>query len=259
MRSYPSPYTDIRRRHKVPDWASRGQRPTSTPETSRSYPTAPTFPLAAAPQRTRRKSTRRMLRATRRGIPSAARLISGIHGQDRRELLRPRHHGIRLHPQRHGYKAPRWLAQKETYALTTYFLIQQADRRERRDARQKPAAGEDRMFTFQVSGSSRSHGCRPHRRLAARPNWRCPRIVSDQPSGVLTGLNLLSWRAASPRFLEKEADHLAAGIWPSCVGVGPVRAAAGPCVTEAMNHPLLQNFVAACVGVHSAAVASASR
>jgi len=29
-------------------------------------------------------------------------------------------------------------------------------------------------------------------------------------------------------------------------------------VTEAMNHPLLQNFVAACVGVHSAAVASAS-
>src|ERR1700689_869940 len=61
------------------------------------------------------------------------------------------------------------------------------------------------------------------------------------------------------RPLEKEADHLAAGIWPPCGGIGSVRAAAGPCVTETMNHPLLQNLVAACVGVHGAAVASASR
>src|ERR1700690_1226351 len=66
-------------------------------------------------------------------------------------------------------------------------------------------------------------------------------------------------RPLAYRISEKEADHLAAGIWPACVGVGSVRAAAGPCVTEAMNHPLLQNLVAARVGVHSAAVASASR
>ena len=41
------------------------------------------------------------------------------------------------------------------------------------------------------------------------------------------------------RFSEKEADHLAAGIWPSRVGIGSRRAATGPCVTKAMNHPLL--------------------
>jgi hypothetical protein len=39
------------------------------------------------------------------------------------------------------------------------------------------------------------------------------------------------------RLLEKEADHLAAGIWPASVGIGSRRAAAGPCVTEAMNYP----------------------
>jgi hypothetical protein len=48
---------------------------------------------------------------------------------------------------------------------------------------------------------------------------------------------------------EKEADHLAASIWPPCVGIGSGWAAARPGVTEAMNEPLLQDVVAGCIGI----------
>jgi RNA polymerase sigma-70 factor (ECF subfamily) len=81
--------------------------------------------------------------------------------------------------------------------------------------------------------------------------------LEDRPVRWTTDLTPTSARPLARRFSEKEADHLAAGVWPACVGVGSGRAAAGPCVTEAMNHPLLQNLVAASVGVHSAAAARA--
>jgi hypothetical protein len=63
-----------------------------------------------------------------------------------------------------------------------------------------------------------------------------------------------------PRWeIEKETDHLAAGIWPPPVGVGLRWAAAGPCTAEAMNHPLLHRVAALFIGVDGAGISGSSR
>ena len=104
-------------------------------------------------------------------------------------------------------------------------------------------------------GAIADHSTQP----ALNRSIRTVEIVEERTAGWTSDLIPSSAHRLARRLLEKEADRLAAGIWAAWVGVGSGRAAAGPCVTEAMNHPLLQNLVAASIGMHGAAVASTSR
>ena len=84
--------------------------------------------------------------------------LSSAHrgAEDHRQFLGPRHHGVRLHPSGDAVQSAAPLTADEIYATTAYHPVPQQDhRRERRDGRQEPAAGEDaepRQLHHPVSG-----------------------------------------------------------------------------------------------------------